>query len=85
MHIFPGVYLEASFILLVRDSVPPHAAYHHLVARHEIGHDIFKLWHQSLLIDQVKVNQFICCNLYPYISFDKIKETSHIDGMIIFP
>ena len=85
MHKFPTVDIKGSLIWLVGDAVPYSFAKHGLVAAHVIVHNVFKIGHECLLIDEIKVNQLIGGNLNSDVTFNVIDEASHLQSMIEFP
>ena len=76
MHKFSAVDVKTSLIGLIGDSIPDSAPEHHLIAAHIVVHAVFKLWHKSLLVDKIEVNQLICGHLNSDVTFDKVNETT---------
>ena len=86
MKCFTDPNWEIWLVCLECDAVSYQRAEHHLWTIHEIVHNIFKLWHKSHFIDQIKVNFLICGNLKSDITFDEVNVTSHFwNNMILCP
>lgn len=60
MHVFTPKNVETLLVLLVGDTVADFAAEHHLVATCEIIHHILQLWHISLFVNLIEIDQLIC-------------------------
>lgn len=85
MDEFPSVNVERSLVGLVGDTVLDFGAKHHLVAAHEVVHDIFKRWLEGLWVDQVEVNELVSGDLDPLVSFDKVDEASDFKLVVLLP
>ena len=85
MHILSLINIKTALICLVRDAISYSTPKHHLIATHIVVHAIFQLWHVSLLINQIKVDDFIRRNLNSNISFDEVDESFNSDLMINSP
>lgn len=85
MHKFSAVDVKTSLIGLIGDSIPDSAPKHHLIAAHIVVHAVFKLWHKSLLVDKIEVNQLICGHLDSDVTFDKVNETTDSELMVLLP
>jgi hypothetical protein len=85
VHILTLIDIKASLILLVGDRVSFHCTDHHLIAHHVIVHNIFQSWLKSLLINEVEVDQLVCCDLDPNVTSNEIDETSNVDRVVQNP
>ena len=85
MEIFSPIYVETLLVALVSHTEFNSPTEHHLVAVHEVVHDVFKFWHQCLLIDQVKVDHILSRNLNSHISFDEEQKTFFVKSMKLLP
>lgn len=56
---------------------------HHLCSLHEVVHNIFKLWHQCFLINDIEVNLIFTHNLNTDITFDEVNLTACVVKFII--
>lgn len=83
VSVFSSIDREILLICLIGDTVSNLSAEHHLVASHEINHDILKLW--RTITNSVKENLLIRNDLNPHITLDKVYETSHRYLMEHFP
>ena len=83
MSVFSSIDREILLICLIGDTVSNLSAEHHLVASHEINHDILKLW--RTITNSVKENLLIRNDLNPHITLDKVYEASHRYLMEHFP
>jgi len=82
---FPSVNVEGPLIGLVSNTILDFGTKHHLIASHEIVHDIFKRWLESLWVNQIEVDELVSGDLNPFISLDKINETSNFKLVVLFP
>ena len=85
MHKFSSVDVEAPLVGLIGNSIPDSAPEHHLIAAHIVVHAVFELWHKSLLVDKIEVNQLICGHLDSDVTFDEVNETTDSDLMVLLP
>jgi hypothetical protein len=85
MLVFPSVKVETPFVELKRYAILNFTSKHHLIATHVVHHHVLQFWHEGLLIDKIKVNMFVSCNLNPDISFDIVDKTSDINSVVKFP
>lgn len=75
MSVFTGIDREILLTGLVSDAVFDFTTKHHLVALHEVDHDILKLW--RTIADLVEENLLISNDLNPHVTLDKVNEASH--------
>lgn len=85
MDVFPSVNVERPLVGLVGNTILDFGAKHHLVAAHEVVHDVFERWLEGLWVDEVEVNELVSGNLDPLVSFDEIDETSDLKLVVLFP
>ena len=85
MHVFPSINVKWSLVWFVSDAISYSSTEHHLVAAHVIIHDIFKIWHESNLVDEIEIDEGVRCDLNSNISFDIINESPDTYCMIKFP
>ena len=85
MNESPTINIKALLIGLVGDAVFDFGAKHHLVAAHEIEHDVLKGRFESLGVDKVEVDQVISGDLDSLISFDEVNESSDFKLIVLFP
>jgi hypothetical protein len=85
MRKLPGVNIKAPLIGLVSNAIPNFGAKHHLIAAHEIKHNIVKLRHKCFLVNEVEVDHIICGYLDSHISFNEVDVTSGVDGLVMGP
>lgn len=83
VSVFSSIDREILLIRLVGDTVSNFSAEHHLVASHEVYHDILKLW--RTIIYSVKEYLLICDDLDPHVTLDKVYEASDRYLMEHFP
>ena len=81
----PLIDIEASLICLVSNTVSHLSTKHHLTASHVVVHDVLKIWHKCIWVDEVEVNELFSCQLYSNISWHEVDECSLIDRMIVNP
>ena len=74
MSVLSGIDAEVLLAGLVGDTVLDFSAKHHLVAFHEVNHDIFEFW--RTITDSIEENLLIGNDLNPNITFDEVQETS---------
>ena len=84
MEIFTGVYLESRLVRFEGNSIPYKSTKHHLRAVHEVEHNILKLGHEGLFIDQVKVNFSVCGYLDPFVTSNEIDLSPHVFKPVVF-
>ena len=85
MLIPPGIDLKIFLVCLICDAISDLGSKHHLVAVHEVVHDIFESWYKCDGVDKVEVNFFVGGNLDSLISFDEVDESAVLKRMIIRP
>lgn len=83
VSVFSGIDREILLVCLVGDTVSHFSAEHHLVASHEVNHDILKLW--RAITNSVEENLLIRNDLDPHVTLDKVYETSDRYLMEHFP
>ena len=76
MVVFTGIDYERILIGLVCYSVLDVRPKHHLVAVHEVEHDIAQSWLESLLVYTVEVNQLVSGNLDSVVALHVEYEAS---------
>jgi len=85
VNIAPPVYVKCLLIGLVGDAVLDARTEHHLVATHEVKHDILERGLKRLLVDQVKVDVIVRGNLDSNIALDVKDEASDVKHVIFSP
>ena len=50
----PGIHFEIFLVHLVGDAISNPAPEHHLIAIHEVEHNILKLGHESFWVDEIE-------------------------------
>ena len=85
MHGVSLIHIEACLVGLVGDSVPDLSAEHHLTAAHVVVHDVLKVRHQSLWINEVEVNQLLSCQLDSNVSWHEVDEGSLLNSVVVDP
>lgn len=85
MHILPLINIKTFLIGFIANSVAHPASKHHLIAFHEIIHDVLQLGHEGLPIYQVKVDDLGRGDLDPLVAFDEVDEASHFYLMVLLP
>ena len=85
MHVLSAKYFESFIVHFVADSKSYSPAEHHLLAIHVVVHAVFQLRHESLLVDEVEVNQFLGGNLDSNVAFDVKDGASHPEFMVLLP
>jgi hypothetical protein len=78
MNEFSSVNSESFLIGLISDTISYFGTEHHLVASHEVKHDIFQCWLKRFRVDEIEVYLVVSGHLNSLVSFDKVNETSHI-------
>ena len=76
---------ERFLVGLVSDTVSNLGTKHHLRAVHVVIHNILKLWHESLLVNEVEVDLVIGSDLDSDISLDIVNETSRVNFLVQLP
>lgn len=74
---------EARLVLPISNSEFLGWSEHHLRGSHEINHHVFKLGHQSLLINDVEVNPVFANNLNSNISLDEVDLAARVRQLVI--
>ena len=74
---------ESRLVLSISDAKSFQWTKHHLCSLHEVVHNIFKLWHQCFLIDDVEVNLILAHNLDADITLNEVDLTSRVVKLII--
>jgi len=72
-------------ICLIRDSIFDLGAEHHLITSHEVSHDVFESWLESLWVNQVKVDLVISGDLDSFVTLNEEDESSCLDLIVLFP
>jgi hypothetical protein len=72
-------------ICLIRDSISDLGAEHHLIAAHEVSHDVFESWLESLRVNQVEVDLVISGDLDSFVTLNEENEASCLDLIVLFP
>ena len=85
MHVFSSVDIERLLIGLVGDSISHFRAKHHLIASHVVVHHVLQGWHESVFVNQIKVNNLVRSNLDSDITLNVIDEPSHLNGVKKLP
>ena len=85
MDVFPSVNVERPLVGLVGDTILDFGAEHHLVAAHEVVHDVFERGLERFWVDEVEVNELVSGDLDPLVSFDKVDESSDLKLAVLFP
>jgi hypothetical protein len=85
MQILPLVYIEPFLIVFVCQRIFFMHSDHHLITRHVIHHHIFQSGHESLRVDEVKVNQFVVNDLNADVAFDEVDEATDFDLVVDYP
>ena len=83
--VFAAVDRKVGAVDPVRNREHHAFAEHHLVAAHIIIHTIFKLGHQSFLIDEIEVHILISGHLNPNIALYIVQKPSHFQVEIFLP
>ena len=76
---------ESLLVRLVSDTVSDPRAKHHLVAAHEVSHNVLQSRFKRLRIHQVKVDLIISGDLNPFVTFDKKYEASSLYFIVLLP
>lgn len=76
---------ERFLVGLVSDTVSDSRTEHHLVAPHEVEHDVLQSWLEGLWIDEIEVDLVVSGNLDTLVSLDEVDETSDIKLVILLP
>ena len=79
------VDIKALLVGLVSNSISDLASKHHLIAPHEVKHNIIELRHKRLLIDEVEVDHVICRHLNSHIALDEVDVAPSVDGFVVGP
>jgi len=85
VFVLSSVDVETSLIDLICDSIFDFRTKHHLIASHEVKHNVLKSWLECFWINKIKVNLIISCNLNSLISFNEENETSSIKNIVLLP
>lgn len=85
MSEFSGINTKVFLIRLEGDTIFDCGAKHHLGALHKVVHAILKLGHEVIWIDEVEENLLGSGYLNPFITFDKVDESSFFDSVIKTP
>jgi len=85
MPILSSVNCKALLIGLVCNAVSDFWTKHHLIACHEIEHNIFQNWHECIGANKVEVDFIIGGNLDSHITLYIVYETSYFKHLILFP
>lgn len=85
MPILSSIDRKTLLVSLVCDTVSNFGPEHHLIASHEIEHNVFKGWHERLLVDQVKIDLLIRGDLNSDVSFDVVDESSYLQHVVLYP
>jgi hypothetical protein len=86
MVVLSGVNLNTWLVCFECNTVSNSCSEHHLRALHKVVHTIFKLWHKSLFINQIKIDSFISYHLDPDITSNEIDLPSGLrQDMIPLP
>lgn len=80
----PCVNAELRLILFVRYAVLFSWPKHKLRTFQEVLHSVFKLWDQSLFINDVEVDNLIGCHLNSNIATDKVYLPPHVFERVVF-
>ena len=80
-----SVNSKSFLIRLVSDTISHSRTKHHLIATHEVEHDIFQSWLKSLRVDEIEVNLIIRGYLDSLVTFDEVNEASNIELVVLFP
>ena len=85
MHELSSIDGEGLLIGFVSDTISDPGTKHHLVASHEIEHDVLESWLESLWVNQIEVYLVISGHLDPFVTFDEVDEASHVNLVVLFP
>lgn len=85
MLVVPGVDFEASLALFVAATISHFTSKDETCALHEIVHDVFQLWLEVLVVDQVEVDLLVCGDVYSDIAFDEIEHSFMMQCLIVRP
>lgn len=85
MHELSSVDSKGFLVSLVSNTISDSGTKHHLVAAHEVEHDVLKGWLECLWINQIEIHLIVGGNLNPFVSFDEVDEASHVDLVVLLP
>lgn len=85
MHELSSVDSKGFLVSLVGNTISDSGTEHHLVAAHEVEHDVLEGWLESLWVNQIEVHLIIGGDLDPFVSFDEVDEASHVDLVVLLP
>ena len=80
-----GVHFKASLIGLVGNAVPHSTSKHHLIAAHEVVHDIFQRWHLRNRVNQVEVDLLVHGDLDSDVALDEVDEAFLVESIVLLP
>jgi len=78
MNELSSVNSKCFLIGLVSDTISDLGTEHHLVASHEVEHDIFQGWLERFWVDEIKVYLIVSGYLNSLVTLDEVNETSNI-------
>lgn len=81
--VLPRVDHEARLVLPISNAKAPRWPKHHLGSPHEVEHDVFKLGHECLLVDDVEVYLVFTDNLNPDVSLDEVDLPARIGELVV--
>jgi hypothetical protein len=84
MVVLTGPNSETGLASFISDTVSNSSTEHEYRALRVIIHNVLFLWHKSLIVDDVEVNQFVRNNLNPLVATNEINLTSHVVQLIMF-
>jgi len=85
MHELSSIHGKGFLVSLIGNTISDSGTEHHLVAAHEVEHDILEGWLESLWVNQIEVHLIVSGNLDPFVSFNEVDEASHIDLVVLLP
>ena len=81
--VFPLKNFEAILTCLEGNTIEISRACHHLAATHEVVHTVFKSREQSFFINEVKIDYFVCGDLYSLVAFDIVNKPPLVQLMVL--
>jgi hypothetical protein len=85
MHELSSVHSKSFLICLVGYAVSDSRTEHHLIATHEVSHDILKRWFECFWVNEIEINFIISGNLDSFVTFDKENKTSRLNFIVLLP